>query len=215
MSSAAETVADERKAIEGSKCEACNKSELTCARCTKLSTELNQTEIYRDEKLRDVSAERFTDPSNRASHVKSTEELQFNSDKNHVECHYSLEIELFNSSRTKMDACGISLEGKACTNSGEKDEASNHSHDVKGISVDRRKVARLNDDIYWHAYRNSISVAMKDKLKADENAEIKILCLCGELSLLPLFIPVTGLHHFVIITDLLTSAYCPRKLLRL
>ena len=187
---------DNRRSTERFMCEeVCNKSDIVYGRCTKFSKDINQTDRYLNDKLGDVSAEHLTDPSNEASEVKSMEDLQFDSNKDHVHCHCSLRPELSNSSRTRIDACGILVGGKACTDNRSKDEAGSNASDVKCISVDRRKVARLNDDIYWHHYRNSISVAMKNKMKANENAEIKILCLSGDLSLIPLLIPITGLHQ--------------------
>ena len=196
---------DNRKSTERFMCEeACNESDFVCGRCTKFSKDIDKTDRYLNEKLGDVSTEHLTDPTNEAAQVKSMEELQFDRNKDHVDCYCSLGPELSNSSRTRIDACEILVGGKACTDNRGRDEASNHSSDVKCISVDRRKVARLNDEIYWHHYRNSISVAMKDKMKANKNVEIKILCLSGELSLIPLLIPRTGLYQVFIISDCFT-----------
>ena len=60
------------------------------------------------------------------------------------------------------------------------------------ITANRRKVARLNDEQYLEVYQKAISSAIQTLESASCNGGIDVLCLCGEMSIIPLVIPQKG-----------------------
>ena len=61
--------------------------------------------------------------------------------------------------------------------------------------VNRRKVARVNDEVYSEQYRNAICHAISKKREGND-CIIDVLFICEDVSLLPLLVPKKGMHSY-------------------
>ena len=66
----------------------------------------------------------------------------------------------------------------------------NESLERTYISVNRRKVARMNDGIYYEQYRKAIAQTITERLKVKDH--IDVLFICEDISLLPLLVIQKG-----------------------
>ena len=90
----------------------------------------------------------------------------------------------------------IRSEPRSCS-CGTTDANSNLSSRLRTvIPVNRRKVARMNDDVYYQQYSKAIGHATTRLLK--NNDHIDILFICEDITLLPLLVKERGMfsHHF-------------------
>lgn len=67
------------------------------------------------------------------------------------------------------------------------------------LSVNRRKVARINDEIYCRHYKSAIARAVE--MKSNSNGHTDILFICEDISLLPLLIADRGKTPLEISSD--------------